>query len=143
MATGLQRLVRRALLTRLKADTGLTALVHADNINPASDPVWPFIILRAPISRQLQAAKLRGQEGSWDIHAFARAREVDGEIVETGEDHCGRIGEAIERVLADNRLVLEGSGVVKIDMTDMRLLPDESPGDYHYFAQINWRALAS
>ena len=143
MATGLQRLVRRALLARLKANAPLTALVPVGSINPAGDPVWPFVILRAPISRPLRAASLRGQEGSFDIHAFARAREVDGAEVETGEDHAGRIGAAIETCLEPNRLTLEDGSVVRISLTDMRLLPDESPGDYHYFAQINWRVMAS
>lgn len=143
MATGLQRLVRRALLARLKADTGLTALVPAGSINPLGEPTWPFIVLRAPVSRQLRAAKLHGQEGSWDIHAFARAREVAGVLAETGEDHCGRIGAEIERVLADNRLLIEGGAICRITVSDMRLLTDESPDDWHYFAQINWRALAN
>lgn len=142
MATGMQRTVRRALLARLKADAGLTAIVPAASINPAGEPTWPFIILRSPVSRQLKAAQLNGQEGSWDIHAFARDRLSGGVTVETGEDHCGRIGAAIERVLADNRLALEGGLVARISLTDMRLLPDESPDAWHYMAQINWRGLA-
>ncbi len=142
MATGMQRTVRRALLAKLKADAGLTAIVPATSINPAGEPTWPFIILRSPVSRQLKAAQLNGQEGSWDIHAFARDRLSGGATVETGEDHCGRIGAAIERVLADNRLALEGGLIARINLTDMRLLPDESPDAWHYVAQINWRGLA-
>lgn len=137
----MQRLVRRALLAKLKADAPITALVAAGSINPAGDPVWPFIILRSPVAQQLRAACLRGQQGSFDIHAFARARETAGQTVETGEDHCGRIGEAIEACLADNRLALEGGGVVRITLSDMRLMTDEAPGDWHYMAQVNWRAL--
>lgn len=143
MATGLQRLVRRAILARLKANSPLTALVPSALINPAGEPVWPFIILRSPVSRPLRAASLRGQEGSYDIHGFARAREVDGAEVETGEDHAGRIGAAIEACLEPNRLALEDGSVVRISLTDMRLLPDESPSDWHYFCQLNWRALAN
>ena len=141
--TGAQRLVRRALLTRLKADSALLALVPAAAINPDGEPTWPFIILRAPVTRRLKAAGVNGGEGSFDIHAFARSRETAGVRVETAEDHAGRIGAAIEKALADNRLALDGGGYVRIEVNDMRLLEDDTPDAFHWFAQVNWRALAS
>ncbi len=143
MATGLQRLVRRALLARLKANAPLTALVAAASINPVGEPVWPFVKLRAPVTRRLRAAGLNGGEGSFDIHAFARARVVGGAEVETAEDHAGRIGGAIEAALADARITIEGGHVLRLEVNDMRLLEDEEPEAWHYFAQVNWRVLAS
>ena len=49
----------------------------------------------------------------------------------------------IEAALTDNRIALEGGGTVRIEVTDMRLLEDDTPDAYHWFAQVNWRALAS
>lgn len=143
MATGLQRLVRRALLAKLKGNAPLTSLVPAASIHPAGEPSWPFIRLDSPVTRRLKASGLNGGVGSFDVHAFARDRESAGAVVETGEDHAGRIGAAIEKALADNRLALEGGGVVKIEVNDMRLLTDDDPGAWHYFAQVNFRVLAA
>lgn len=143
MATGLQRLVRKALLSRLKADAGVQALVAPDSVNPPGEPAWPFIALRAPVTRRLRAACVNGGLVSWDIHAFARARQSGGADVETAEDHAGRIGGAIERALADNRIVLDDDSICRIEMGDMRLLEDEEPGAFHYFAQVNCRVLAA
>ena len=143
MATGLQRIVRRALLAKLKGSATLTALVPAASINPDGEPTWPHVKLRAPVTRRLRGAGLNGGEGSFDIHAFARSRYDAGARVETAEDHAGRIGAAIETALADNRLALDGGGTVRIEVNDMRLLEDDTPDAFHWFAQVNWRALAS
>lgn len=143
MATGVQRIVRRALLARLKADAPLLTYVAAASINPAAQPTWPFIILRSPVTQRLRAACLNGGLVTWDIHAFARPRESGGQMIDTAEDHAGKIGAEIERVLADNRLSLEGGGTAKIELSDIRLLPDAEPDAYHWFAQINARVLAA
>lgn len=142
MTTGLQRLVRRALLAKLKADAGVLALVASTSINPAGDPAWPFIVLRSPVTRRLRASCVNGGLVSWDIHAFARNRESAGQVVETAEDHAGRIGAAIEAALADNRIALEGGAIARIELGDMRLMIDGEPDAYHYFAQMNARVLA-
>lgn len=136
---GLQRLVRRALLVRLKADAGLLALVPKASINPdpTKAPTWPYIVLRAPVTQRLTAAGLRGGQGSWDVHAFAGASPN-----RTAEDHAGLIGAEIERVLADNHLALEGGGDVRIRLGDIRLLPDGDQQHYHWFAQLSWRVMA-
>lgn len=138
MAVGLQRLVRRALLTHLKADAGLTALVPASSINPPGAPTWPFIVLRAPVTQRLTAAGLRGGEGAWDAHVFAGALPDL-----TAEDNAGLIGAEVERVLADNWLALEGGGRVRIRLSDIRLLPDGDEQHYHWFAQVGWRVMAT
>lgn len=135
---GLQRFVRRAVLARLKADVGLLALVPKASINPTTAPTWPFIVLRAPVTQRLNAANLRGGEGSWDVHAFAAAVPTL-----TAEDNAGLIGAEIERVLADNNLALEGGGNVRIRLGDIRLLPDGDEQHYHWFAQLNWRVMAA
>lgn len=141
--TGLQRLVRRAILPVLKADTALTAIVPVASINPTGAPVWPFIVMRSPVTQRLKAACVNGGQGTWDIHAFAGARMSGGAVVETAEDHAGRIGGAIEVALSDRWLGLPDGAKVRVRLSDIRLLQDGDDQHYHWFAQINWRALAS
>jgi len=140
MAVGLQRLVRRALLTRLKADAGLIALVPKASINPDGTPAWPFIKLHAPVTQRLRSSCVNGGLVSWDIHAFARKRT--GASPMTAEDHASLIGAEIERVLADNWLDLEGGGRARVRLSDIRLLEDGTPDAFHWFAQVNARVLA-
>lgn len=140
---GLQRHVRRAILPVLKADAALTALVPAASINPTGTPTWPFIMLRSPVTQQLRAACVNGGQGSWDIHVFAGPRKSGTTVLETAEDHAGRIGAAIETSLANRWLDLPDGAKVRVRLSDIRLLQDGDESAYHWFAQINWRALAS
>ena len=148
MATGLQRLVRRGVLARLKADAALTALVPAASIYPQAvpgtgEPVWPFIKLGPTGTLRLRAACVRGGLVSVDIHAFARARIVGGIEVETAEDHASRIGAEIERLLDGVNIALEGDAKAKLELGDIRLMQDAEPDAFHWFAQINARVLAT
>ena len=140
---GLQRHVRRAILPILKADTDLTELVPAARINPMGTPVWPFIILRSPVEQRLKAACVNGGQGSWDIHAFAGPRKSGALVVETAEDHAGRIGAAIQAALSDRWLELPDGAKVRVRLSDIGLLQDGDENAYHWFCQCNWRALAS
>lgn len=145
MATGLQRLVRRAVLQRLKADSALTALVPAASIYPqaAGQPTWPFIKLGPTGTLKLRAACVRGGLVSVDVHAFARSRKMGGAVIETAEDHASRIGAEIERLLDGVNITLEGGAKAKLDLGDIRLLQDQEPDAFHWFAQINARVLAA
>lgn len=145
MATkGLQRLARRAVLARLKANVTLTALVPAARILPdaATAPEWPFIKTGATRTLPRRGSGYEGGEIAIDLHAFARPREVAGEVVETAEDYAGRIGAAIEEALDDAWITLEGSIPGKLRLTDLQLLQDDEPGAFHWFAQVNVRAMA-
>jgi hypothetical protein len=144
MTTGLQRLVRRALLTTLKADAGVKALVPASSMNPKGLAQWPFIVLRTPTTQPLRAACVRGGIVAWDIHAFAGVRKNAAKaVIETAEDHAGRIGAAIEAAIGDRWLDIEGGGRARIRLSDIRLAEDGDQDHYHYFAQINARVLAA
>jgi len=146
MATGLQRLVRRAVLARLKASAPLTALVPAGSIYPQavpSEPAWPFIKLGPTGTLRLRATGVNGGLVSVDVHAFARARVSGGQVVETAEDHASRIGAVIEAALADNRITLEGGATANIELGDIRLMQDAEPDAFHWFAQLNARVLAA
>ena len=138
----LQRLVRRALLERAKADAGLIALVPVGSIAPTGERTWPFVMVESPRTLRLRMACVRGAQVSFDVHAFAGPRVVANATVETGYDHVSRIGSAIETVFADNNLTLEGGAKCKIEFSDTQFFKDGSPDDWHWVAQLNCRVLA-
>jgi hypothetical protein len=135
--TALQRLARRALLTKAKADSGLLALVPASSIDPDGEPTWPFILIESERGTPLKAACVRGANVSMDVHAFAT-----GSASQTGRDAASAIGAAIEAVFADNVIDLEDGSKARITLSDMNLLKDGDPDSFHWFAQLNCRALA-
>lgn len=144
MATpsSLQRSARRALLTRAKNDAGLTELVDRDAINPDAEVPWPIVLVESPRTLRLRMSCVRGARVSFDVHVFARARQDNGQTVETGYDHCSRIASAIESVFADNRITLEGGAICKLEFSDTQMLKDGTPDDWHWFGQLNCRVLA-
>ncbi len=144
--TGLQRQVRRAVLQRLKSEPVLIHLVPVARIYPQAVPVepgWPFLKMGPSQTLPRRAACVNGGDVTMDVHAFARARSIAGEVVETAEDHSSRIGAAIEAALRDNNLALEGGGNARIRLSDIRLLQDDEPDAFHYVAQVNARVLAA
>lgn len=147
MVTGLQRLVRRATLSALKANAPLTAIVPATRIYGQSVPdaaTWPFVRLGGPQTLPLRGTCLSGAGVvTFDVHAFAKPRlDGAGNIAETAEDYAGRIGAAIEAALDRQRLPLEAHGFAALRLTEMRLLQDADEADaYHYFAQISARCI--
>lgn len=147
MATkALQRLVARAVVAKLKAFPGLTAIVPATSIHrqdAGQAPVWPFIKTGPASTFRLKATGTDGGTITFDVHAFARARESGAQVVETGEDHAGRIGEQIEQALADTNVMLSGGSKARIRLSDFQLMQDDEPGAFHYIAQVNARVLAS
>ena len=77
-----------------------------------------------------------------DVHAFARARDEAGQVVETAEDYASRIGEAIELTLADQWIDMPEGTRAKLSLSDIRLLQDEEPDAFHYVAQITAKVLS-
>ena len=140
--TGLQKLVRRALLTKLKGNLALTSLVPAASINPVGTPTWPFIVLRSSTTQRLKASCVNGGLVTWTVHAFAGPRESGGAVVETGEDFAGSIGAAIEAALADNWLALPDGAKARIRVSDIALQLDGDPDHWHWVCQVNARVLA-
>jgi hypothetical protein len=149
---GLARLTRRTVLTRLKAFTGLTALVPAAEIHPQAPlttPNMPFVKTGTPTWIPLKAACLDGAVVTLPVHAFARARKNgSGAVVETAEDHASRIGEQIEKALddkADDITVSMGvTARLRYRITDGQLLVDAADSDaFHYFATVQARVVAA
>lgn len=135
--------VRRALMTAMKADTALTALVPAARIYPQvpdKTPTWPFVRYGSPTSVPLRASCLDGAEHTIAIHAFAKQRKQGQSAVETAEDHAARIGAAIARALDARTLTVDG-GKLKVNWRGSQLLIDGDERDA-FHAVVNFRVRA-
>jgi hypothetical protein len=146
-AKGLQRLVRRDVLAKLKANAGVTALVAATSIHsqdPGPEPAWPFLKFGAPQTLPLRASCVDGGTVNFGLHGFSRGRRNGSDaLVETAEDHAGRIGAAIEAAVDGARSTLTGVGTVRYRLADMLLLVDGAePGAFHYSCTVRARVLA-
>lgn len=96
--------LRRAVITALKADAALTALVPAAQIHTSTvpaNPAWPFLRWDAPNSIPRGVACTQGAEVTFFVHAFAKAAATD-----TAEAHAERITAAVAKVLHRARLTL-------------------------------------
>lgn len=137
--------VRRAVLAQLKGNTGVTALVLVERIYPQStppNPTWPFLRFGAPRATPLRASCVAGNEIPFDIHSFAKPRESGGQVVETAEDHAGRIGSAVVSALDGQALSIEG-GTIRIRWTGSILLQDPEEADaFHHVASFTGRVIA-
>lgn len=145
MATpsSLQKLARRAILTKAKNSAALTALVPASSINPDIEVAWPIVLLKSPRTLRLRAACVRGAIVSFDMHVFAGPRVVSGATVETGEDHAVSIASAIEELFVENMLTLDNGASCRTRFSDSQLLNDAEPDHWHWFSQLNCRVLSS
>lgn len=144
MAGGLQRLVRRDILTRLKNDTGVLALVPAASIYSQStpkEPAWPFIKTGAVQSLPIRGACMDGASVNISVHAFSKGRWAGSSLLETAEDHASRIGGAIEDCLDARGYDLPNGQRVRYRCTDMQLLVDGEPDAFHYFTNVSARVI--
>lgn len=145
MATDSTLAVRRAILTTLKADVGVTALVAASSIHPQSPreaPAWPFIKYGSPSGTPITASCVDGSEITVALHGFAKPRSLAGQIVETAEDHAARIGAAIARAL-DKRCLALGFGTARVRWRSSQLLQDGAEADaYHHISNFRVRVIS-
>lgn len=137
--------VRRAILTALKANVPLTALVPSTNIYPQSPPgvpTWPFIKYGAPSGGPVSAACVDGSEITVALHSFAKPRVVSGSVVETAEDHAARVGAFVAAALDRKRLSLEDGEGAKVRWTGSQLLQDPAEADaYHHVSNYRIRVI--
>ena len=144
-ATSLQREARRAALSILKNDIGLTSIIPAGRIysqRVPAEPVWPFIKQGSTQSLPVRASCTRGATVAFTLHAFAKPRLDSGAEVETAEDYASRIGGAIEAALDCARATFL-DGTIRFRLNEMQLLQDAGEADsYHYFAVVNARIMA-
>lgn len=131
--------VRRAGLPILKGNAALVAIVPGSRILPstASNPKWPFVSWGVPSSAPLRAACVDGSEIVFAVHGFAKARyNASKAMIETAEDHAGRIEAAIAAALDGHRADIP-RGHVAFACTGSQLMRDGNDG---YHAVVNFRA---
>lgn len=141
--------VRRAGLTALKADAGLTAadMVPAASIHPqspAGTPEWPFVKWGAPAGIPIRAPGcVDGNEITVAVHGFSNGRRSGDALLETAEDHAARIGAAIASALDGKRLDLAGGGAARFRWTGSQLLIDgDEAGAFHTVQNFRVRVIA-
>ena len=147
---GLQRIVRRSALARLKGFGDLTSLVPAADIysqDPGGVPSWPFVKLGPTQTLPFRHGNSTdGANVSMPIHAFARAKyNAAGGMTQTAEDHASAIGAQIESAIQWKGEVSDDVDVrLGYNLTDIRLMPDSAESDaFHWFATLNVRALSA
>lgn len=137
--------VRRAILPLLKNDTRTKSIVPAARwyAMTAQDPVWPFGIYGSSTPVPLRASCMDGAEITTSVHGFAKARESGGQVVETAEDHCGRLSAAIAAVLDGRRLDLP-NGHALVRWTGSQLLVDRDEADaFHCVVNLRIRCITA
>ena len=138
--------VRRAIITLAAANVALTELVPAANIHPQTtpaNPTWPFIRCGAPSVLPRRASCVDGALIDMAMHGFAKPREDGGQVVETAEDHAGRIGAAIARAIDGKRVPLD-NGYLAFTWRGSQLLQDPEEADaFHTVQQFRVRAVTA
>lgn len=139
--------VRRAILPLLKNDARTTAIVPSTRWYPMvapATPTWPFGIYGSPSPVPLRASCVDGSEVITAIHGFAKARlNAAGAMIETAEDHCGRLAAAIAAVL-DGRRVSIAQGHALIRWTGSQLLIDGAEADaFHCVVNLRVRCITA
>jgi hypothetical protein len=128
---------RRAVLTLMKADTDLLALVAKASIYPqttAPAPAWPFIRCGAPLVVPVRAACVDGASLTMAIHGFAGPRKSGASVVETAEDHASRIGTTIAKALDGKRVTIT-RGTLAVSWQGSQLLADPDEADAFHTVQ--------
>jgi hypothetical protein len=138
--------VRRAILPLLKNDARTKTIVPASRwyAMTASSPDWPFGLYGASSPLPLRGACLDGAELITSVHGFAKARyNGAGAMIETAEDHCGRLSAAIAAVL-DGRRVELPRGHATIRWTGSQLLVDSGEADaFHCVVNLRVRCITA
>lgn len=136
MSIGLMKPLRAAVLTHLKADAGLTAIIPAARLYPATtpaQPTWPFGRFDTPQSVPLDLTCVAGSTVTFRYHGFAKGTSN----VETAEDEALRIAAALEHALHNRRIALPSlSTDAKITVTSAQAIMDGAE-------QSAWHAIVS
>lgn len=118
--------VRRAIVTALKADEGVSALVgdrvHAEQ--PTEGTAWPFIRYGLSAVTPYEASCWDGSEHDVTLHAFANG---------PGTDNVLKLAEAVRSALEDTGLPLPGGiELIVCTWTSTDVLRDtDETGAYH------------
>lgn len=152
MASDLLREAERALLTALKSNAPLLAILPKTSIDPqagaagvdsSGTAVWPF--QRLDGTQAIPGG--RGCNARSDVtlllHSFAKARKNgSGAIIETARDHAGRLNSAAVEAIHNHAFTVAGRRY-RFTVRSSRLMQDGAEADaYHGIASILARAYA-
>lgn len=151
MAGALIRDVRRAVLQRLKADAGVTALVAASSIHPSTvpaNPAWPFIRFDAPQSTPLDGSCYAGAEVTFLLHCFAKPRylipnDPKSAVLEYSEDIAGNILDAMKLAVHKHRVPVAGASCLLTVLSSRLLIDGAESTAYHGIISARARVLAA
>ena len=97
----------------------------------------------APSAIPVRGTCISGAESIVAVHGFSKGRFTGSTLVESAEDHAGRIGDAIAGALDGKKLDLDGGGFVRITWTGDQLLQDSAEaGAYHVVSNFRMRHLS-
>src|SRR5215207_1980540 len=123
--------LQKALVARLRGDTGVAALVGTRIYDqPPPEPVYPYISLGPDQILPSRADCYDGSEITLQVDAWSRS---------VGYPEVKRIADAIRASLNDAPLVLAGQRLVDIYESETRTLRDPDGATSH--AAISFRAL--
>lgn len=123
--------LQKALVGRLKADAGVTALVAGRVYDqPPPSPVFPYISIGPDQTLPDRADCYDGSEVTLQVDVWSRA---------PGFPEAKRIAEAVRAALADAPLTLTGHSLVDIALVEARNLRD--PDGLTSHAALTFRAL--
>lgn len=133
--------VRKGVLTLLKSDATLVALVPVASIHsqtsPAS-PTWPFVKYGTPSGIPISGSCIDGEEVTVALHGFSKPfTDGFGAIIVSAEDRAAAIGHAIRNAL-NRRVVDIAGGRMTIRYRNSQLLQDGGEADA-FHAVVNFR----
>jgi len=139
---------RRIILTALKADSTLTAIVPAariygDDVPPS--PEFPFVRWDAPSTIPFSLSGAAGSSTtSFMLHAFATARlSASKAKLETASDYANRIISAVHGVVHRNRFSDDDGRIFKVTVASRMSMRDGAEADaWHCLLNCVARVLA-
>lgn len=128
---------RKAILARLKADSGLTALVPAARIYPSRTPAalaWPYIKLGVINDLPYRPSGASGSQNLFGtVHVFTKT----GGAVLDAENQCHQIRKELMRILdAQSSIPLTG-GKFSLHYDGGTVMQDGDEADA-YHGVVNW-----
>lgn len=143
MAGDFIREVRGEVIPALTADPTLIYTEGATVYTSVVDrPTWPFLRWGEPTSSPIRLLCGAGALVRFNLHVFARPREVDGRVTQSAEDYCSDISAQVKHVLHE-RGWATGWGRVTFRVPSVRLIPDAADNrSFHGIVAVEARALA-
>lgn len=137
------REVRSEVIPALSADP---TLIYVEGVkvytSVVNKPEWPFLRWGEPTSTPLRLSCGSGALVGFNIHAFSKPREVDGQVTQTAEDYCADITGQVKHVLHHKGWQTPW-GRVTFRVQAVRLIPDAADNRvFHGIVAVVARALA-